>query len=268
MSEQQDVIGELEEAGILEGIRWAYGSTVARALDYYSEDDGHDVTLLGMLRYTLFHDRLDRVFHCERYAVPSGDDAADLDLLFAKLSPGEIESMPRLAGLVMRDDLNNSPGWVFGGYRLLLVSGEFGKLHQLPWARKSPTKQMVATQHNPEPPPASLFDEWTGQDCPGWEAALDSVSENDLDRTTFILANSLDPLSQLHELMLGRPRLNADSGPAWHWLQDLYGTPSRSGGRRMVDAPLPTGPNTTPDAPVRLRRPADPHHSKIVSDTP
>ena len=265
MSEQQDVIEDFETAGILEGIRWAYSSAVARALDYYSEEDGHDATLLGTLRYTLFRDRLDRVFHCERYAVPSGDDAADLDHLFARLSPHEIETMPRLAGLVTRNDLNNSPGWTFTTYRLLLVSGDYGELHQIPWSRKSPTKQQVATQRNPEPPPPSLFDEFD-EGSSDWTTTF--AGDTELDLTTFVLANSLDPLSQRHELMLGRPRLNTDSGPAWHWLQDLLGMPPSDGSRRMVDVPLPTGPSSVPDAPVRLRRHEGRHQNKIASDTP
>ena len=268
MSEQQDVIEELEKTGILEGVRWAYSCAVARALDYYSEDDGHDATLLGTLRYTLFRDRLDRVFHCERYAVPSGDDAADLDQLFARLSPREIEAMPRLAGLVTRNDLNNSPGWIFNTFRLLLVSSDYGELHQIPWSRKSPTKQQVATQRNLEPPPPSLFDEFDEFDEDSGDWTTMPSGDNELDLTTFVIANSLDPLSQRHELMLGRPRLNTDSGPAWHWLQDLLVMPSSDRARRMVGAPLPAGHSPVPDAPVRLRRQEGQHQSKIASDTP
>jgi hypothetical protein len=42
--------------------------------------------------------------------------------------------------------------------RFLLASGVFGKLDQLSWPRKSPTKQQVARQHNSEPPQPTLFE--------------------------------------------------------------------------------------------------------------
>jgi hypothetical protein len=74
-----------------------------------------------------------------------------------------------------------------------------------------------------------------------------------LDLVTFVVAHSLDPLSQQRELVFGRARLNAGGGPAWHWYQDLLTAPPTGGGRRRDEGPLPTGPDTVPDAPVRLR---------------
>lgn len=256
MSEQQDVIAELGDAGVLAGARWAYLSATTRSLETYSEADGHDAAWLGNTRYTLFRDRLDRVFACERYAVRSGNDDADLDLLYDQLSERDIDSMPRLdAGLVRRANLNGSPGWAHGEIRFLLASCVFGKLDRLPWPQKSPTKQQVAKQRNPEPPQPSLFEDLVPEEIGGLEALLNA--DHDLDVKTYVVAHSLDALSQQAELVFGRARLNAGGGQAWHWRQNLLDVPPAGGGRRTDDAPLPTGPNTVPDAPVRLRRSAE-----------
>lgn len=256
MSEQQDVTAELSEAGILAGVRWAYLSATTRSLETYSEADGHDAAWLGNTRFTLFRNRLDRVFGCERYAVHSGNDDADLDLLYAELSERDIDTMPRLdSGLVRRSNLNGSPGWVHGERRFLLASGVFGKLDQLPWPQKSPTKQRVARQRNPEPPQPSLFEVFAPEEVGGLEVAL-AVGQ-DLDLKTYVVAHSLDPLSQQVELVFGRARLNSGGGLAWYWRQDILGAPPAGSGRRTDDAPRPTGPNTVPDAAVRLRRGAE-----------
>ncbi|OLF17419.1 hypothetical protein [Actinophytocola xanthii] len=256
MSEQQDVIGELGDAEVLAGVRWAYLSATTRSLETYSEADGHDAAWLGNTRYTLFRDRLDRVFACERYAVRSGNDDADLDLLYDQLSKRDIDTMPRLdAGLVRRVNLNGSPGWAHSERRFLLASSAFGQVDQMPWPQKSPTKQRVARQRNPEPSQPSLFEDLAFEEIGGLEAM--ATAEQDPDLTTYVVAHSLDPLSQQIELIFGRPRLNTGGGQAWHWRQNLLGTPPAGGGRRRDSTPLPTGPNTVLDAPVRLRRPAE-----------
>jgi hypothetical protein len=264
VSEQQDVIAELSDAGVLAGVRWAYLSATARALDMYSEADGHDVALLGSIRYTLFRDRLDRVFACERYAVRSGNDDADLDLLYDQLSEQDVDSMPRLeAGLVLRSNLSGSPGWAYGDLRFLLASCEFGKLDRLPWLQKSPTKQRVASQRDPEPPQPSLFEELEPEETSGLEML---ASRQELDLTTYVVAHSLDPLSQRIELVFGRTRLSSGSSQAWRWRQNLLGAPPADGGRRSDDTPMPPGPDTVPDAPVRLRRPAEERRDDRAGD--
>jgi len=255
VSEHRDVITEFGDAGLLAGVRWAYLAATARALETYSEADGHDAALLGSLRYTLFRDRLDRVFACERYAVRSGNDDADLDLLYDQLSERDVDAMPQLdAGLVRRADLNGSPGWAHNERRFLLASCDFGELDRLPWPRKSPTKQQVARQRTPEPPQPSLFEGLEAEEFGGLEML---ATEPELDLETYVVAHTLDPLSGRTELVLGRPRLNTGGGQAWHWRHDILSTPPSDGGRRTDGTPLPTGPNTVPDAPVRLRRPMD-----------
>jgi hypothetical protein len=256
VNEQQGVIADLDGAGVLAGVRWAYLSATARSLETYSEADGHDAAWLGNTRFTYFRNRLDRVFACERYAVDSGDGDADLDLLYAELSEQDVDTMPRLEpGKVRRSNLNGSPGWAYENRRFLLASGEFGKLDQMPWPRKSHTKQQVARQLSPEPPQPSLFEAFAQEELGGIEAAL--AAERELDMVTLVVAHSLDPVSQQAELALGRPRLNSGGGQAWHWFHNLLDMPATDGGRRSGDALPPTGPDTAPDAPVRLRRSAE-----------
>jgi hypothetical protein len=118
------VIADLEAASVLAGVRWAYTSATALTLEDYSEAAGHDAAWLGNTRFTLFRDRLDRVFACGRYVLKPGSDAtASLDLLRAELSDHDIATLPPLApDLMCRSDLNGSPGWVWQGWRFLLTS--------------------------------------------------------------------------------------------------------------------------------------------------
>ena len=262
VSEQRDVIAELGDAGVLAGVRWAYLSATARALDMYSEADGHDAALLGSIRYTLFRDRLDRVFACERYAVRSGNDDADLDLLYDQLSEHDRAAMPRLdAELVRRSNLNGSPGWAHSDLRFLLASCEFGKLDRLPWPQKSQTKQRVAKQRDPEPPQPTLFDGLEPEEIGGLEML---ATGQELDLRTYVVAHTLHPLSQQIELALGRARLNSGGGQAWRWKQDLLAAPPADGSRRSGETLLPAGPDPVPDAPVRLRQRAEERHDGDV----
>ena len=160
MAEQQDVIEGLTAAGVLTGIRWAYESATRRSLEIYSEADGHDSAWLGHTRFTLFRDRLDRVFACERYAVPTADGRLDVDVLCAELSERDLATMPRLApGLVRRADLRGSAGWAYRRHWFLIASAEFGRLETLPWQEKSVTKQLVAMQPSPDLRQPSLFED-------------------------------------------------------------------------------------------------------------
>ncbi len=239
---------------MLAGVRWAYRAATSRTLEIYSEPDGHDAALLGNLRFTLFRDRLNRVFACDPYDLQPGSAAtAHLDLLYAELAQEHISSMPRLAAdLVVRADLTGSPGWAIGGRRFLLASCAFGKLDNLPWPRKSQTKQRVARQLQPDPAQSSLFDDVADEEIVGLEELLAAAYSLDLE--TFVVAHSLDSVSQDLELVFGRPRLNNGGGEAWHWYQDLLTTPPAGGRRQHNDSPLPAGPDSVPDAPVRLRR--------------
>ena len=235
MGEQQEVITELRSAGVLAGIRWAYESAVRRSLETFCEADGHDHAWLGMTRFTLFRDRLDRVFSCERYAVSLDDGTRDVDVLYAELSEHDLTTMPRLApGHVTRADLYGSAGWTYSDRRFLLAAGEFGRLRTLPWSERSTTKQIVAMQVSPDPRPLqpSLF-----EDLPG-SSPFDELlraAQRHLDPVTYMVAHSLDAATGDAELLFGRPKLNVRGDPAWHWHEDLLagalagtGDPGRS----------------------------------------
>lgn len=258
MDEQHDVIAELGDAGVLAGVRWAYESATRRALESYSEADGHDAAWLGNTRFTLFRDRLDRVFACDRYAA-SAADGLDLDVLYAELSDQDLLTMPRLLpGLVRRCDLRGSAGWGYRGWRFLLASGEFGGLDTLPWLQRSTTKQLVALQRSPDIRQPSLFETLLAEDGAaeafgGIDAVL-LAADRELDLVTYVVAHSLDAFSGEIELVLGRPRLNLGGGPAWHWYQDLLTVPLPGAGRRADADQVPADPTGVPDAPVRLRR--------------
>jgi hypothetical protein len=254
VSEQQDVIGDLEATLVLAGVQWAYRSASTRTLETYVEADGHDAAWFGNTRFTLFRDRLDRVFTCRRYAQRVGSSiTANLDLLYSELSELDRSAMPRLApGLVRRADLNGSPGWACQSCRFLLASCAFGRLDSLPWPQKSPTKQRVARQPDPESLQGTLFDGLADDEFAGLIAL--AAATHQLDMETFVVAHTLDPFSQSMELVFGRPRLNSGGGDAWHWYQDLLAMPLGDGGQPVVGSPLPQLPDAAPDAPVRLRR--------------
>jgi hypothetical protein len=271
MGEQQEVIEELTAAGVLAGIRWAYESATRRSLESYSEADGHDPAWLGHTRFTLFRDRLDRVFTCARYAVPTEDGGRDLDLLYAELSERDLVTMPRVApGQVLRRDLRGSAGWAYRRHWFLIASAEFGRIDTLPWLERSVTKQLVAAQPGPDHRQPSLFEDLLTDGVvpdhllPEGEAAglalpprLDPLllaADRQLRLPAFIVAHTLDADTGEIELTFGRPWLNLRGGPAWHWREDLLALPLPAVRRTEVSGAANVDTlSSVPDAQVRLR---------------
>ncbi len=130
-----------------------------------------------------------------------------------------------------------------------MASCDFGKTDSLPWGEKSETKQRVAKQQPWDGHP-SLFDDTNLLDG-DWRLPYAGQL---LDLETFVVAHSLDAVSQKSELIIGRPRLNLDGGDAWHWRKDLDQMPPSTGGRRFDQPPAQAPDTGTADAPVRLRR--------------
>jgi hypothetical protein len=271
MAEQQDVIAELTAAGVLAGIRWAYESATRRSLEIYSDADGHDSAWLGHTRFTLFRDRLDRVFACARYAVPTVDGRLDRDLLYAELSERDRATMPRVApGLVIRRDLRGSAGWAYRRHWFLIASAEFGRIDTLPWLEKSVTKQLVAAQPGPDHRQPSLFEDLLtdgvvpddlvpegaplGASLPARIDPLLLAADRQLKLPTFIVAHSLDADTGEIELALGRPWLNLRGGSAWHWRENLLTVPLPAVRRTELPAAAKSDKlAAVPDAQVRLR---------------
>jgi hypothetical protein len=266
MTEQQEVIEGLTAVGVLTGIRWAYESATRRSLETYSEADGHDPAWLGHTRFTLFRDRLDRVFACGRYAVPAANGGLDRDLLHAELSERDLATLPRLAAsLVRRSDLRGSAGWAYQRHWFLIASAEFGRLETLPWLEKSVTKQLVAMQPSPDHRQPSLFEDLLSDGLLPDELGPDGrlparfdplllAADRELRLPTFIVAHSLDAGTGKIELTFGRPKLNLRGGPAWYWRENLLNVPLPAARRTEVPAPTEIDdPSGVPDAPVRLR---------------
>ena len=253
MSDRDAVISRLESQGVLLPIRWAFLSATERVASDYSEAAGHDATWIGVSRFTLFRDRLDRVFSCGRYAVQQGGDGrASLDLLHAELSPRDIESFPVLkAGTVRRSNLNGSPGWATDESRFLLASAPLRGFDELPWLSKSPTKQLIASQPDPDPDQASLFDDIADDERGGITELLAAQA---LALDTLVVAHAQDIERGERRLVIGRPRLNEGGGSAWHWTHNLLETPPPGRGRLPIPEPQTASPSPVPDAPVRLRR--------------
>src|SRR5271156_5768216 len=220
MGEQQEVIAELTAAGVLAGIRWADESATRRSLESYCEADCHDPAWLGHTRFTLFRDRLDRVFACARYAVPAADGGRDRALLYAALSERDLAAMPRLGpGLVRLSDLRGSAGWIYRRHWFLIASAEFGRIDTLPWLEKSVTKQLVAMQPGPDHRQPSLFEDLLtdgvvpddllpeGAPLPARIDPLLLAADRQLKLPTFIVAHTLDADTGEIELAFGRPWL-------------------------------------------------------------
>ncbi|MEU5881021.1 hypothetical protein [Spirillospora sp. NPDC047279] len=208
-------VGELLASGFLHGLREAHTQAtlvVAGALD---RADGFKERSYGFTAFDVLESQLDRVF-----GVGEGE-------------PG---------GGVVRDDLNGSPGWRLGRYRVLLKRHEFGAVRAIRWDRESPTKQAVARQEFAGDPQLAL-DLGLGEvrDTPGV--------------VTLVLAHSAteEPLEM--ELFLGLPRLNADGGDAWHWLWPLTEDTLGPDPRRRLDEPtMPLWTDAEADVPVTLHR--------------
>lgn len=251
MKQQNDVIEALRSAGILGAIQWAYTSALDRTLADYSEDAGYDVTLLGMMRHTLFRDRLDRVFSCGRYELAEdADPSSGLDVLFAELTDRDRRTMPTLdPGLVHHAPLNGSPGWRFDDLRLMTTSCEYGKIWSLPWSEKSETKQRVARQADWENHP-SLFDDSEAAD---FEWLFPRKGEP-LDLDTFVMAHTLEVIGRDSELVVGSPLMNIDGGKAWRWIEELGHTPPSTDRPRFGQSAGPMPTETVRDANVRLKK--------------
>lgn len=253
MDDQPGVVSDLDAAGVLAGIRWAFFAATDRVLADHSDAAGHDATWLGITRFVLFRDRLDRVFACGRYAVPAGSDpAAGLDVLRAELTAEEVAAMPLLApGLVVRADLNGSPGWAWHEWRWLLASCAPGRIEGLPWSQMSPTKRRIANQHTPTGDQGSLFDHLAAGEVGGLLAAFGDAADSGGE--TLVVAHSLDPLDGSRELVLGSPRPNSRNTAAWHWRRDLLPL-EPADHATAASGTLSAGvPDDVPDAPVRLR---------------
>jgi hypothetical protein len=230
--EDRDAWDALHPAGFLHGLREAHLEATLAVFGGLTRAAGFTDRSFGFTAYDVLATQIDRVFRAD----PA----------------------------VERDDLNGSPGWRFGRYRVLLKRHEFGAVRAIRWDRDSATKQMVARQEFAADPQLQLALD-LGERLPRPES----------ETITLVLAHSASEEPLEMELFLGRPRLNADGGDPWHWLlelsDDALGADPRL--RRPAEPTLPlwtdddaTGTDgigtdgigadaTGTDVPMRLRRP-------------
>jgi hypothetical protein len=222
VAEEEKVIAEMTDGGVLAALRWAAVSAYTRAWADYDPETGHSQTVLGITAHTLLADRQDRVFRLDKYA----DD--DSDVLLAGLLRSEQESLPNVEG-VARADLNGSPAWQFGEYRWFVSSFDHGRVNDISWGRKSATKRRIAAQTSDESPDQFVLPGTYGGP-PGH--TLDLLTVRDLlaaggrqSVVSVVLTHSIDPHTGAIELFLGRPRLNRGGGYPWVWLHPLLPGP-------------------------------------------
>lgn len=207
MGENRQAWDELLAAGFLHALREAHRDATLAVFNGLSRAAGFTERSYGVGAFDVLATHIDRVF----------------------------ESEP----LVVRDDLNGSPGWRYGRYRILLKRHEFGNVRGIRWDRDSPTKQAVARQGYVEDPQLTLPLGIEAHDTPGV--------------VTLVLAHSAteEPLEM--ELFLGRPRWNADGGTAWHWVKQLDDTIGPDPRRKLVERTMPLWDDEHDDVPMRLR---------------
>ncbi len=209
----------LRGAGFLHAVRDAHREATLRVFEGMDRAEGFTERSFGVGAFDVLASRLDAV-------LGLGGEG------------------PAVAGAV-RDDLNQSPGWRVGRYRMLLKRHTFGQVRRLRWDRDSPTKQAVARQAYADDAqlalPLGLPPGVSTADTPGI--------------VTLVLAHSAtdEPLDM--ELYLGRPRWNADGGDAWHWVRRLDDRALGADPRRKLDeATLPLWSDGSADVPMRRRR--------------
>jgi len=253
MSEQDDALEDLQANGVLAALAWACGSARHQTLQSFDPETGHSQAWIGYNMFTILEDRLNRVFSLGRFVIDTDTDPAlGVDLLAQGLATGEFDRMPHLPpGLVIRDDLNKSPGWLSQGWRILLQSYGGMDIDEIKWAQRSQTKRRVAGQPRPDEPMLDL---------PEFQMAADVLADlskrepSDTPIVTLVLAYAIDAVTGVSAFYLGHPRLNYGGGEPWHWRVPIDDSGISGTGRGLrpgSSADQPSSP--VEDAEVRLR---------------
>lgn len=224
-SEEQDVWTTLLDAGFLHALKDAHEETTLTVYGALSRAAGFKERSFGYTAYDVLESQLDHAFGLGPSAPPD---------------TGSDES---IAGKVVRDNLNGSPGWRYGSYRIILKRHEFGAVESIRWDQLSHTKQAVSRQGFSGDPQLAL------------ELDLPAPSSDTPGLVTLVLAHSASESPLEMELFFGRPRFNADGGSPWWWCRpltrDTLGPdPRRS---RPVEQMTPLWSDGEADVPLRLR---------------
>ncbi|MBA9001713.1 MULTISPECIES: hypothetical protein [Thermomonospora] len=219
MTEAQDAWDTLLEAGFLHAVRDAHEATTRIVLGSLSRSAGFKERSFGYTSFDVLESQLDKAFGLD------GDSGGG-----------------PLAGRVVRDNLNGSPGWRLGNYRILLKRHEFGAVDAIRWDKSSPTKQAVSRQEFAEDP----------------QLALDlGVAPAPAGPVTLVVAHSATDAPIETELFIGRPRYNADAGPPWHWRRPITAETLGPDPRQVTERTMPLWSDDDDVVPLRLRARAD-----------
>jgi hypothetical protein len=227
MLEGQEVWDVLANSGFLHALRDAHEAATRIVFGRLSRSAGFKDRSFGYTSFDVLESQLDRVFQM------GAGGRADTD-------------EPLLAAVV-RDNLNGSPGWRYGPYRVLLKRYDFGAVDGIRWDQASPTKQAVSKQEYADDPQLAL-------DL-GDQGVLSAADPPEA--LTLVLAHSASEEPLEMELFLGRPRFNADGGSPWWWRRALTRATLGADPRRGdVEPTMPIWSEDEADVPLRLRTPA------------
>jgi hypothetical protein len=227
MAEDTEARDFLLHAGFLHDVRDAHEATTRIVFGSLSRSAGFKERSFGYTAYDVLESQLDRVFRTGAFA--ENDQETDAD------------RVP-----VTRDNLNGSPGWRCGPYRVLLKRYDLGAVDAIRWHTLSATKQAVSRQEFPDDPQLTFdlgdVDERQASDAP--------------EIVTLVLAHSASEEPLEMELFVGRPRYNADGGSPWWWRVPLTRESLGLDPRRAVPEPaMPIWGDDEEDVPLRLRTP-------------
>lgn len=234
-------------------LKWAAPSAFRATDQMYDEDQGHDRGVVGYLNYKHFKNRMDRATSNEQYMLGNDVDSVSDDVIGRGITPDELLTMPKIpAGVVVRSNYKNSPGWSIPGYRVLLQSFSLRGIDEIKWEQRSNAKRQVASQ--PYSQPDALFE---AVDF-GLEVIGGIPDDDAFDGVTLVAAHAFDPASKQFELYIGQsknPEFRNDA--CWHWKLSLLSSGTMmSGAGQPVLTPIPNEGASTEveDVPVRIKK--------------
>jgi hypothetical protein len=225
MNEGQEAWDVLAGAGFLHALRDAHEAATRIVFTRLSRSAGFKDRSFGYTSFDVLESQLDRVFRLVAFGPADTDDP--------------------LLGAVSRANLNGSPGWRYGSYRILLKRYDFGSVDGIRWDQASPTKQAVSKQDYADDPQLAL--DLGDHDLPAVPGETSAP-------ITLVLAHSASEEPLELELFLGRPRFNADGGSPWWWRRALTREALGADPRpARVEPTMPIWSEDEIDVPLRLR---------------
>ncbi|WP_291053967.1 hypothetical protein [Herbiconiux sp.] len=253
MTAEDEALAALQASALLDVLKWGAPVSFEATDQLYDEDQGHDQGVVGYLNFKHLQDLIDRATSNGRFKLGEGLDSLGGDVLKRGITPQAFNAMPHLAaGVVVRRDYKQSPGWAVEGYRVLLQSYPFGKVDDIKWVQRSDAKRRVADQLFVGDNTLFSDEEFGLESIPG------IPDDDDFSGVTLIAAHAFNPTTKQFELYIGQsknPEHVDDS--CWHWKKLLLSGGTPTGGTGLPVAPtMPSGGASTDveDVPVRIKR--------------